>query len=54
MNSLANLYLHGEITDAEILDDDLSITVSNGQHYLIPLGFLGNFNSDYRLPDVRN
>lgn len=50
MSSLANLYTHGEITGTEILDDELSITASNGQHYLIPLGFLGNFNSEYPLP----
>jgi hypothetical protein len=50
MNTSANLYLHGEITGTEILEDDLLITVSSGQRYLIPLGFLGNFNSDYPLP----
>ncbi len=50
MNTFANLYLHGEITGTEILEDELLITVSDGQRYLIPLGFLGNFNSDYPLP----
>ena len=50
MSTSNNLYLHGEITSTQILDDDLLLTVSDGQRYLIPLGFLGNFNSDYPLP----
>jgi len=50
MNTSDNLYLHGEITNSEILEDDLFIAISTGQRYLIPLGFLGNFNSDYPLP----
>jgi len=50
MSTSNNLYLRGEIANTQILDDDLLLTVSDGQRYLIPLGFLGNFNSDYPLP----
>ncbi len=49
-STLSSLYLKAEITGAERVDDDVLISVSDGRTFLVPLAFLGHFNSEYPLP----
>jgi hypothetical protein len=49
-NTLPSLYLKAEITGAQRIDDDVLISLSDGRTFLVPLAFLGHFDSEYPLP----
>jgi len=49
-NTLPSLYLKAEITSAQRVDDDVLISLSDGRAFLVPLAFLGHFDSEYPLP----
>ena len=47
---MTSLYLKAEITGARRVDNDVLISLSDGRAFLVPLAFLGHFDSEYPLP----
>ena len=49
MSTSDNLYLKAKVSDVKIVEDQLLISLSDGQRYLMPLWLLGHFHADYQL-----